>query len=246
MKTMLPLVKRASGALVSAALMLLAKAAYAAPDPSTPASAPASAPTSELTKGSLATMAPLGAGRIGMSVGGGVAVLLPFYAIEAGVGLTKRVDLYGRFESVSGILHYPSLGVRFSPTDIGAWTLGLGLALNYSFFGIATDQINLTSTFYMAGEVGISGPITKYTDLVFAVTGELDFFDYEVLDGEGGAKENVHYDATIIRLGARTKLTEDLAGYLRLRVRIPVETLIYEAMSFYVVPSIEVGGTFAF
>lgn len=197
-------------------------------------------------KGSLATAAPLGAGRVGMSIGGGVAVLLPFYAIEAGVGLFDRVDLIGRFESVVGVLHYPSLGVRVMPVELGAWKLGFSAAVNYSFFGIKTDQLNLTSTFYLSVSAGVSRPVTKFTDLAADVTGELDLFDYKRLDGEGQAQGNVHYDATIVRLGMKTKLTEDLDGYARLRVRVPIETLVYEAMSFVIVPSIEVGGTFVF
>lgn len=59
-------------------------------------------------------------------------------------------------------------------------------------------------------------------------------------------KGNVHYDATIVRVGMKTKLTEDLYAFLRARVRVPIETVVYEAMSFVVVPSIEVGGTFVF
>lgn len=204
------------------------------------------AATSTAMRGSLATMAPLGAGRVGMSVGGGVAVLLPFYSIEAGVGLSERVDLMGRFESVAGVLHYPSFGVRVSPVELGGWRLGFGFAVNYAFFGIKTDQVNLTSTFYLSASAGVSRPVTRFTDLTADVTGELDLFDYERLDGEGGAKGNVHYDATIFRLGMKTKLTEDLDGFLRARVRVPIETLVYEAMSFVVIPSIEVGGTFVF
>lgn len=100
-----------------------------------------------------------------------VAVLLPFYSIEAGVGLSKRVDLIGRFESVTGVLHYPSLGVRVSPVELGAWRLGLAFAVNYSFFGIKTDQLNLTSTFYLSASAGVSRPVTKFTDLTADVTG---------------------------------------------------------------------------
>ncbi len=217
-------------------------APVSAPEKAPPAAAKEEAPA---PKGSLMTMAPLGKGRIGMSVGGGVAVLLPFYAIEVGVGL-GRVDLYGRMESVIGVLHYPSLGVRWSPFNIRSWTVGLDLAVNYSFFGIATDQVNLTSTFYMSAQAGISGPVTKSTDLVFAFGSEIDFFDYKSLDGEGQVDANVHYDTAILVLGIKTRLTEDLDGYLRGRVRVPVETLRYEATGLYVVPFVEIGGTFSF
>lgn len=240
MKTIMNVSHRLAGLLGLTALMTLTGRAAAGSDP--PQEPPPEAPP----KGSLATMAPLGKGRVGMSVGGGVAVLLPFYSIEAGVGLGSRVDLMGRLESEVGMLHYPSLGLRASPATFGAWTLGLAFAVNYSFFGIKTDQVNLTSTFYFSASAGVSRPVTRSTDFMADVTGELDLFDYEELDGEGGVKGNVHYDATILRLGMKTRLTEDLDGFLRARVRIPIETLVYEAMSFYVIPSIEVGGTFVF
>lgn len=236
-------------ALITALPLVAIPRAASAETITTPPAAPA-APAKEQEppsppKGSLATMAPLGEGRIGMSIGGGVAVLLPFYAIEAGVGL-GRVDIVGRLESVIGVLHYPAIGVRYSPLDIGSWKLGLELTASYSFFGIATDNVNLTSTFYMSALAGISGPVTKATDLVFAVSNEVDFFDYRRLDGEGEVRGNFHYDTAIFILGMKTRLTEDLDGYLRARVRVPVETFRYEATGLYVVPFIEVGGTFSF
>ena len=262
MKTITIAMRQGAGLSLASFVFVLAGAAAAGPEPAEPVTpaapvapvappelpAPAISPVlpAAATKGSLATMAPLGKGRFGISIGGGVAVLLPLYAIEAGFGLGPRLDLVGRFESVVGVLHYPSIGVRFSPVDLGAWKLGFGAAVNYSFFGLKTDQVNLTSTFYLSAAAGISGPVTKSTDVMLDVSGELDLFDYESLDGESAVTGNVHYDATIFRMGMKTKLTEDLDGYLRARVRVPIETVIYEAMSFYVVPSIEVGGTFVF
>ena len=224
------------------ALTLASSGALAAEDPKPAPPPPAVVPEAP---GSLATMAPLGKGRIGLRLGGGIAVLLPFYGIEAGYGL-GRVDLVGRIESVIGVIHYPSIGVRYSPFDIGSWKVGLAFAVNYSFFGIKTDIVNLTSTFYLSGEAGISGPVTKATDLMFAVGNEVDFFDYKNLDGEGDFQSNVHYDTLILIMGLKSKLTEDLDGYVRGRVRIPVETFRYEATNFYVVPFLEVGGTFSF
>jgi hypothetical protein len=222
------------------AVTLASSGALAAEDPKpTPAAVVPEDP------GSLATMAPLGKGRIGLRLGGGIAVLLPFYGIEAGYGL-GRVDLVGRIESVIGVLHYPSIGVRYSPFDIGSWKTGLAIAANYSFFGIKTDNVNLTSTFYLSAEAGISGPVTKATDLMFAVGNEVDFFDYKHLDGEGSFEGNFHYDTLILIMGLKSKLTEDLDGYVRGRVRIPVETFRYEATNLYVVPFLEVGGTFSF
>ena len=82
-----------------------------------------------------------------MALGGGVAVLLPFYALEAGVGL-GRVDLVSRFESVLGVFHYPRLGFRWNAIDLGAWKIGVGLGANYSFFGIATRSISSDATGY--------------------------------------------------------------------------------------------------
>jgi hypothetical protein len=222
------------------AVTLASSGALAAEDPKPP---PAAALPED--PGSLATMAPLGKGRIGLRLGGGIAVLLPFYGIEAGYGL-GRVDLVGRIESVVGVLHYPSIGVRYSPFDIGSWKTGLAFAANYSFFGIKTDNVNLTSTFFLSAEAGISGPVTKATDLMFAVGNEVDFFDYKNLDGEGSFEGNVHYDTLILIMGLKSKLTEDLDGYVRGRVRIPVETFRYEATNLYVVPFLEVGGTFSF
>jgi hypothetical protein len=224
------------------ALTLASSGAPAAEAPPPPAAEPAAAPEEP---GSLGTMAPLGKGRIGLRLGGGIAVLLPFYGMEVGYGL-GRVDLVGRLESVIGVLHYPSLGVRYSPFGIGSWKVGLGLAANYSFFGIKTDNVNLTSTFYLSGEAGISGPVTKATDLLFGMGHEVDFFDYKNLDGEGEFRSNVHYDTLILIMGLKSRLTEDLDGYVRGRVRIPIETLRYEASNLYVVPFLEVGGTFSF
>ncbi len=53
------------------------------------------------------------------------------------------------------------------------------------------------------------------------------------------------YDATILRMGMKTALTADLDAYLLGRFRVPVETVTYEAQNFYVVPFIEVGGTWS-
>jgi hypothetical protein len=196
--------------------------------------------------GSLVTATPLGPGNIGMRVGGGVAVLLPFYGFEVGVGLAERVDLVGGFESVVGVLHYPRLGVRYSPFEIGTWRVGTTFSTHYSFFGIATDQVNLTSTFYLSAEASLSGPITAKTELCFAAGAEVDVFEYDVFDGEGELRGSGRYDATNLRLALRTPFTDELDGYLAGRVRIPVETFTYEATSFYVIPLIEIGGSWAF
>src|SRR5262245_53444637 len=211
-----------------------------------PSVARAEAPSPNDSKGSLATAAPLGRGRVGILLGGGVAVILPFYELAVGVGVGRRVDLVGRFETVIGVFHYPSIGVRWSPFDLGKWKLGLNTSANYSFFGIATDQLNFTSTFYFTLEAGVSGPVSRSTDLFFSVDNEVDVFEYKSLDGKGSVRGTFHYDATLFRLAVKTRFTEDLDGFARARLRIPVETFRYEAMSFYVIPSLEIGGAFTF
>jgi hypothetical protein len=180
---------------------------------------------------------------MGMSVGGGVAVLLPYFALDLGRGLGRRVDLVLHLESVLGVLHYPHVALRFAALDLGAWTLGTRLALHQSLFAIRTDHLNLTSTTYVSAEVALSGPITPATDLVLAVTGELDLLEHRVAEDEPDTRPRLAYDATILRTGIRTRLSEDLDGYLLARVRVPTETLRYEATGLYVVPFIEVGGT---
>jgi hypothetical protein len=204
------------------------------------------APARAGAAGSLVTVAPLRPGEVALLLGGGVAVLLPYYEIEAGVGLGRRVDVVGRFETVAGLFHYPYLGARWSPLDLGAWKLGVEGGANYSFFGIATNQVSFTSTFYLTGAIGVSGPVTRNTDLFLSVDNELDLFDYRSLDGRAKVERRIHYDATIFRLGMKTRLTADLDGFLRARLRVPVETFEYKAMSFYVIPSLEIGGTWSF
>jgi len=206
----------------------------------------AEAPLTDTAAGSLVTMAPLTKGRVGMLLGGGVAVILPFYEIQVGVGLGRRVDLVGRFESVIGVFHYPSVGVRWSPLDLGRWKLGLLTSANYSFFGIATDQVNFTSTLYLTFEAGVSGPVTRSTDLVFSVDNEVDLLHRRSIDRTVETRGTFHYDATLLRAGMKTRFTSDLDGFLRARVRIPVETFRYQAMNLYVIPSLEIGGAWSF
>jgi hypothetical protein len=75
---------------------------------------------------------------------------------------------------------------------------------------------------------------------------EIDVFEHDVVDGEGVTRESFRYDAALFYLGIKTTLTEDLDGYLRARVRVPAETFTAEAVNLYIVPSIEIGGTFSF
>jgi len=181
-----------------------------------------------------------------MSMGGGVAVLLPFYGVEIGVGLPEGFDLVGRYETVLGVFHYPYLGVRWMPVEIGSWRLGARLLTHYSFFGIKTDQLNFTSTFYLSAEGGISGPITDESELMFALGSEVDVFEYQVVDDQGEVMGDVRYDATNLRAVFLTELTDDLDGYAHFKLRIPTETFTYEATSFYVIPFLEIGGAWTF
>ncbi len=200
----------------------------------------------EDARGSMRTTEALGAGNIGISMGGGVAVLLPFYAFEMGVGLTDWLDIVGRFESVIGIFHYPYLGFRAQLPEFGGWRIGTQLAANYSFFGIKTDQVNFTSTFYSTFEVGISGPVTDETELVLGAGGEIDFFKVEVEDDQDRVDEAFAYDATVLRAALVSKFSRDFYAYAQLRVRIPTETFVFEAQELFVIPMLEIGGTWTF
>jgi hypothetical protein len=198
-------------------------------------------------RGSMRTTEALGTGNVGISIGGGVAVLLPFYGFEVGVGVTDWLDVVGRFETVIGVFHYPHLGVRAQLPEIGGgWRIGTQLLANYSFFGIKTDQVNFTSTFYSSFEVGISGPVTDETDLVFGAGGEVDFFKVEVEDDEDRVDEAFAYDATVVRTALVSAFGSDFHGYAQLRVRIPTETFVFEAQELYIIPMLEIGGTWTF
>jgi hypothetical protein len=197
-------------------------------------------------RGSLRTTEALGCGNVGMSMGGGVAVLLPLYGFEAGVGLGDSVDVVARFETVLGVFHYPHLGLRWMPFDFGDWRLGTQLLAHYSFFGIKTDQLNFTSTFYSSVEVGVSGGVTDETDLVLGVGGEIDFFKVEVIDDERQVNEAFAWDATVARIAAVSAFGSDFHGYAQLKLRVPTETFVFEAQELYVIPMLEIGGTWTF
>jgi hypothetical protein len=214
-------------------------------DPAPPREPPAGAEDGP-RPGALSTTEPLGAGNVGMSMGGGVAVLLPFYGVELGLGLPGRVDLTARFETVIGVFHYPHIGVRWNAFDLGRVRIGTRLDVHYSFFGIQTDQLNFTSTFYLSGELGASGPVSEASELFGGVAGEFDFFEYRVVDDEGEVIGTYRYDATVLRFGLLTRLTDDLDGYAQLRVRVPIETFVFEAQQLYVVPLLEIGGSWSF
>lgn len=196
--------------------------------------------------GSLLTTEALGSGNVGMAIGGGVAVLLPIFNLEVGVGLPAGFDLVGRFETVIGVFHYPSVGVRWEPFEIGSWRAGSKLLVNYSFFGIETDQTNFTSTFFFSGEIGVSGPVTEHSQLLFGVGGEVDVFTVDVIDDESLVESDARWDATLFRTVFHTRLSDDIDGFAQLRVRVPTETFAYEAQEFYVIPLLDIGGVWTF
>jgi hypothetical protein len=179
-----------------------------------------------------------------MSLGGGYTAILPFFVFEMGYGLSRRVDIAFRYETVSGLFHYPQLAVRWAFADLGAWTLGARLGLNYSLFAVKSDTTDLTSTIYVSGEVMASRPVTRLTDFLVAVRADFDLWEYRIVEGEKHASGTYRYDATVFRGGARTQATDDLSVYVIGNLRIPVETFTYKAEQFYVLPTVEVGGTF--
>lgn len=223
-----------------------------APAPAAPAPAPVPAvalpllapEAPRLSAPSLVTAAPLGDGNYGMTLGGGYTAILPFFVFEMGYGVSRRVDVAFRYETVSGLFHYPQLAVRWAFADWGRWTFGARLGANYSLFAVRSDQTDLTSTFYLSGELIASRPITRGADFLVAARGDFDLWEYRIVDGDKHMRGTYRYDATVLRVGARTQATDDLSVYLIGNLRIPIETFTYEAEQFYVLPTVEVGGTF--
>ena len=205
----------------------------------------APAPAVPRTSGaSLVTAAPLGTNDYGMTLGGGYTAILPFFVFEMGYGLSRRVDLTFRYETVSGLFHYPQLAVRWAFADVGAWTLGARLGVNYSLFAVKSDTTDLTSTVYVSGELMASRSVARLTEFLVAVRGDFDLWEYRIIKGEKRAAGTYRYDATVFRIGARTQATDDLSVYVIGNLRIPIETFTYKAEQFYVLPTVEVGGTF--
>jgi hypothetical protein len=190
------------------------------------------------------TAAPLGANNYGMSLGGGYTAILPLFVLELAYGLSRRVDVAFRYETVSGLFHYPQLALRWAFADLGPWTLAARLGANYSLFAVKSDQLNLTSTLYLTGELVASRPVTASTDFLAAVRTDFDLFEFRIIDGSKHATGTYRFDAMTFRLGARTQATDDLSVYLIGSLRVPTESFTYRAEQFYVLPTVEVGGTF--
>ena len=216
-----------------------------APVPALAAPLPAPAGASDRVPApSLVTAAPLGANNYGMTLGGGYTAILPLFVAELGYGLSRRVDVAFRYETVAGLFHYPQLAVRWAFADLGKWTLGGRLGANYSLFAVKSDQTNLTSTIYLTGELIASRPVTASTDFLAAVRTDFDLWELRIVDGEKHATGTYRFDAMIFRLGARTQATDDLSIYFIGSLRVPTESFTYRAEQFYVLPTFEVGGTF--
>lgn len=211
------------------------------PVASTPAPAPGAL---RLSAPSLVTAAPLGQNNFGMTLGGGYTVILPMFLFELGYGLSRRVDVSFRYETVSGLFHYPQLAVRWAFLDLGRWTFGARLGVNYSLFAVKSDQLNLTSTIYLSGELIASRPVTRSTDFLAAVRADFDLWEYRIVDDKKRADATYRFDAWVFRVGARTQATDDLSVYFIGNLRVPTESFVYRAEQFYVLPSFEVGGTF--
>jgi hypothetical protein len=180
---------------------------------------------------SLVTAAPLGARTFGMSLGGGYTTILPLFTFETGYGLS------------SGLFHYPQLAFRWAFADVGKWTFGARLGLAYSLFAVKSDQTNLTSTVYLTPELIASRPVTKSTELLGGLRTDFDLWEYRIVEGSRRAQGTWRFDAVLFKVGAKTQIMEDLALYVIGTLRVPTETYTYRAEQFYVLPSIEVGGT---
>ncbi len=206
---------------------------------------PAPVVVARLSAPTLVTAAPLGTNNYGMTLGGGYTAILPFFVFETGYGVSRRVDLAFRYETVSGLFHYPQLAVRWAFADVGPWTLAARMGVNYSLFAVRSDQTDLTSTVFLSGEIMASRPVSRGADFMFGLRADFDLWEYRIVDGEKHLNGTYRYDATVVRIGARTQATEDLSVYLIGNVRIPIETFTYKAEQFYILPTAEVGGTFA-
>lgn len=224
-----------------------AEAAGAANLEPAPTSAPATTTTaSTAPHGSLMTTEALGPGNVSMAMAGGVAVLFPLYRVELGVGVNPWLDVVGRFETVIGVLQFPGVGVRVMPLHIGTWRAGARLDANYFLFGIQSDRLNLTSSFYFTPELGISGPITKASEMSFGLGGEVDVFHLDVIDDETEVVGDVAWDATMLRMVFSTVLTEEIDGFAQLRVRVPTETFSLDGQDLLVMPLLDIGASWVF
>ena len=120
---------------------------------------------------------PAKAKTINKYLGGGYTVILPLYVFELGYGLTNKLDLAFRYETISGLFHYPQLAVRWAFAEVGPWTFGARLGANYSLFAIKSAQPDLTSTIYASGEAIVSRSVTRSTDVVTGFRTDFDLWE---------------------------------------------------------------------
>ena len=205
-----------------------------------------SVPPAMADGGSVTSYQPLGAGNVGMSVSGGYVIALPFMAYAVEFGVASEVDVGVRYETVAGLLHFPHAGVRWVPFQVGDWRIGGRLGVAYSFFGIQTDDLNLTSTLYLPFELGASVAVSKDSDLVLGLGGEVDLLRFVVIEDEADGRGEVRYDATTARFGLVSALTADLDVFVQGRVRVPIEAVTDGENEFLVVPYVEGGASWAF
>ena len=88
-----------------------------------------------------------------------------------------------------------------------------------------------------------SRPVTRTTELLGGVRTDFDLWEYRIIDGSKKAEGTWRFDAMIFKVGAKTQLTDDLALFVIGALRVPTETYTYRAEQFFVLPTIEIGGT---
>ena len=206
---------------------------------STPTAEPPSA-----TAGTPIVAAPLGRRRKALQLGGGIAMIVPFYDLVFAYGLGRRLDLFARYETIVGLHHRPGVGLRWALADIGRWTLGVRTSIDCTLFGLVSDRTDLTASIRAVGGLVASGPIRGATQLVLGVDGDVQLVEWTRLRGDTEAQTGYEYAATTPRIAVQTPLTPHLVGYLAGRVRVPTDTLVLRARTFYVFPFVEIGGTF--
>lgn len=196
-------------------------------------------------RGALVVMRALRPGFNAMRVSGGFALAEPFVGFEYARGLGGNSDLGAHYEAILGLLHFVELNLRWVPVQTGDWHLGMRLGVAYSFFGLVTDAVSLTSTLYLTPEFAASLRVSQASELVLGAGGEVDLVEWVVLDGEDNADGMIRFDAALVRFGWKTRLARELDVYVMGRLRIPREAFEVDDETFVLVPFAEFGGTWA-
>jgi len=184
-------------------------------------------------------------GKHAMSLGGGFALAIPFLLFETGYGMGPNTDVSIGYESVLGLFHFFHGGARYSIIKGNTWNGAIRLRINYNLFGLKTDQLNLTSTVYLTPEIIFSQRITPDTSLIYSVNSELDVLEYLVENGVPESNYVFRYDATTFRFGMLTTFNPTTNFFTVVRIRIPIETFVYETKAFAVIPFLVVGTTWS-